>query len=217
MKSLIGAVTTATLILLAAGTARAEMYIGGSLGHAVTVPPVAEDSVNWWNNSHYVPGNDCGSVGCYSEQDPSGALKFFAGYQINPWLGVEGFLAYLGSYEGFATDGWTEAYTTADIGSLGLAAVGHIPLGSGRVSLLGKIGLHSWSIEGNEQIWDNWIDDGASGSFDESGTDFMGGIGVNINFGDHAAMRIEYEFFRAETANTEFGIGFLSVGGMYRF
>jgi hypothetical protein len=217
MKGLIGAVAAAMLVMLAAGTARAEMYIGGSLGHAATVPAVAEDSVNWWNNSNYVPGNDCDSVGCYSEQDPSGALKFFVGYQINPWFGVEGFLSYLGSYDSYATDGWTEAYTTADIGSLGLAAVGQIPLGSGRVSLLGKLGLHSWSIDGNEQIWDYGIGDGTSGSFSETGVDFMGGVGVNINFGQHAAMRVEYEFFAAQTANTDLGIGFLSVGGMYRF
>lgn len=211
------AIAAMAVTLLVAGTAQAQLYIGGSLGVADTDPAIAEDSVNWWNNTEYGPGFDCDTVGCYSEQDPSDALKFFIGYQVNPWFSVEGFGAYLGSYDSFATDLYTDAYTSADIRSYGIAAVGQIPLGSGRVSLLGKIGVHSWSIEGDEQIWDYWIDAGTSGSFKETGTDFMGGVGVNINFGDHAAMRVEYEYFAAETASTEFGIGFLSVGGMYRF
>ena len=203
--------------LSVAGTAQAQMYIGGSLGVATTDPVVAEDSVNWWNNTTYGPGLGCDEIGCYSEQDPSGAFKFFVGYQVNPWFSVEGFGVYLGSYDGFASDGWTDAYTTADIQSYGAAVIGQIPLGSGRVSLLGKIGVHSWSIDGAEQIWDYWIDDGTSGSFEETGTDLMGGVGININFGDHAAMRVEYEYFVAQTTSTEFGIELYSLGIMYRF
>ncbi len=154
MNFFIKAAVAIVVVFSAWGTAQAQMYIGGSLGYAATEPAVAEDSVNWWNNSTYGPGFDCDGIGCYSEQDPSGALKFFVGYQMNPWFSVEGFLAYLGQYNSFASDGWTEAYTTADSGTLGIAAVGQIPLGSGRVSQLGKLGLHSWSIQGDEQIWD---------------------------------------------------------------
>lgn len=55
------------------------------------------------------------------------------------------------------------------------------------------------------------------GSYDTSGTDLMGGLGVEVNFGERAAMRVEFEYFQANTDYSEFGIGLFSVGGMFRF
>lgn len=92
-----------------------------------------------------------------------------------------------------------------------------IPLGSGRVSLLGKLGIHSWTAEGDVYLVDVVYPATVYGTYEETGVDMMGGIGVEIGFGDRAAMRVEFEYFGAETDYTEFGIGFLSVGGMYRF
>lgn len=88
---------------------------------------------------------------------------------------------------------------------------------SERVSLLGKLGVHSWSADGTIDLWDSVEGDGYIGSYKVSGTDLMGGLGVEINFGERAAMRVEFEYFAANTDYSEFGIGLFSVGGMFRF
>jgi len=212
------AVAAVAVVFLVCETAQAEMYIGGSLGSSAMVPTVAEDSINQWNAFVWGPGNDCDTLGCYSEQASSYGLKLFAGYRFNPYFAAEGFVAYLGSFDAYANDGLSVySYTTADVSTLGIAAVGLIPLGSGRVSLLGKLGLHSWSAEGTVDLWDTAADDGVLGVYSTSGIDGMGGIGVQIDFGERAAMRLEFEYFAANTDYTEFGIGLLSVGGMFRF
>ena len=217
MKSHLKILATASLIALAASAARAEVYIGGSLGSTAMVPTVAEDSINQWNAIVYGAGNDCDTLACYSEEEASGGLKFFAGYRVNPYFAAEGFIAYLGTFDSYANDGISvDSYATADVGTLGIAAVGMIPVSS-RVSLLGTIGVHSWAIEGDIDLWDVDEVSGVVGSYEESGTDLMGGIGVQIDFGGHAAMRVEFEYFAATTDYTEFGIGFFSVGAMFRF
>lgn len=206
------------LLILSTTVTRAEGYVGGAIGSTAMVPTVAEDSINQWNAVVWGPGNDCDTLGCYSDQTSSGGLKLFAGYRVNPYFAAEGFIAYLGSFEAYASDGWgVDAYTTADVSTLGIAAVGLIPLGSGKVSLLGKLGLHSWSAEGTVDLWDTVAVDGVMGTYSTSGIDGMGGIGVHIDFGERAAMRVEFEYFAANTDYSEIGVGLLSVGGMFRF
>ena len=217
MKVTLKILAAATLMVLSATAARAEAYIGGSLGSSAMVPTVAEDSINYWNSIEYPGSGDCDALGCYSEEETSGGLKFFAGYRFNPYIAVEGFIAYLGSFESYADDGFgVDSYATADVGTVGIAAVGMFPV-SGRVSLLGKLGVHSWSTEGTIDLWDTVAGDGILGSYDTSGTDLMGGLGVHIDIGERAAMRVEFEYFAASTDYTEFGVGLFSVGGMFRF
>lgn len=216
MKVTLKILAAASLMALSATAARAEAYIGGSLGSSAMVPTMAEDSINEWNEFYYGAGNDCDTLGCYSEEETSGGLKFFAGYRVNPYFAVEGFIAYLGSFDSYADDGLVDSYSTADVGTLGIAAVGMFPVSS-RVSMLGKLGVHSWSAEGTIDLWDWDIGDGYVGSYDTSGTDLMGGIGVHIDIGERAAMRVEFEYFAANTDYTEFGVGLFSVGGMFRF
>ena len=217
MKKLLTTLAAASLMVLSANAARADIYIGGSLGVTSMSPTVAEDSVSDWNVAYYGAGSDCDSLGCTSEEETSGGLKFFAGYRVNSYFAVEGFLAYLGTFDSYANDNISaDSYATADVGTLGIAAVGMIPV-SERVSLLGKLGAHSWSAEGDIDLYDTWLTDGYVGSYKVSGTDLMGGLGVEINFGERAAMRVEFEYFQANTDYSEFGIGLLSVGGIFRF
>lgn len=218
MKMTLKLFAAMTLLVLSATAARAEGYVGGSLGTAATVPAIAEDLVTSWNAAQgYGPEFSCGTLTCYSEQDAAGALKVFAGYRVNPYFAVEGFIAHLGTYDSYAEDGsGTFAWASGDIGTIGIAAVGMFPV-SGRVSIIGKLGVHSWSAEGDFYVLDTWAGLEGWGTFDDSGTDGMGGIGVHIDIGERAAMRVEFEYFAAETTNTEFGIGLFSVGGMFRF
>jgi OOP family OmpA-OmpF porin len=219
MKVALKILTTASLMVLSATAARAEAYIGGSLGSSAMVPTVAEDSINQWNAYYYPGSGDCDALSCYSEEETSGGLKIFAGYRVNPYFAVEGFIAYLGSFDSYADDGYgVDSYATADVSTLGVAAVGMFPVSS-RVSLMGKLGAHSWSAEGTIDLLDTDITTppGYIGSYDTSGTDIMAGLGVHIDIGERAAMRVEFEYFAANTDYTEFGIGLFSVGGMFRF
>ena len=217
MKKLLTTLAAGSLMVLSANAARAEAYIGGALGYAATEPAIAEDFVTSWNAQYWGAGTDCETQDCYSSQNASSALKIFGGYRVNPYFAAEGFLAYLGTYDSYADDGWgTEAWATGDISTIGIAAVGMFPVSS-RVSLLGKLGIHNWSAEGDFLIYDFELNNFFYGTFEDSGTDVMGGIGVHIDIGERAAMRVEYEYFAAETTNTEFGFGFLSVSGMFRF
>lgn len=217
MKKLLTTLAAASLMVLSANAARAEAYIGGSIGSTAMVPTVAEDSISQWNAYAWGPGYDCDTVGCYSEEETSGGLKFFAGYRVNPYFAVEGFIAYLGSFDSYAEDGYgVYSSATANVGTLGIAAVGMFPVSS-RVSILGKLGVHSWSAEGDIYLVDLDYPAAGSGSYASSGTDFMGGIGVHIDIGERAAMRVEFEYFAANTDYSEFGIGLFSVGGMFRF
>lgn len=217
MKATLKLLAAAFLMVLSATAARAEAYIGGSLGATSMSPTVAEDSVSDWNYFEYGPGNDCDALGCTSEEETSGGLKFFGGYRFNPYIAVEGFAAYLGTFDSYADDGYgVDSFASAEVKTLGVAAVGMFPV-SERVSLLGKLGAHSWSAEGSIDLWDSVAGDGYAGSYKVSGNDFMGGLGVEINFGERAAMRVELEYFEASTNYTDFGIGLFSVGGMFRF
>jgi hypothetical protein len=218
MKVTLKILAVSALMVLPTTAARAEAYIGGSLGAAATDPAIAEDMASSWNAAMgYGPGSDCETLGCYSDQEASNALKVFAGYRVNPYFAVEGFIAYLGTYDSYAEDGFgTFAWASGDIGTLGVAAVGMFPVSS-RVSLMGKLGVHSWSSEGDFHVIDTSAGLEGWGTFDDSGTDAMGGVGVHIDIGERAAMRVEFEYFAAETTNTEFGIGLFTVGGMFRF
>lgn len=217
MKKILTIAAASLLLAAAANPAFAEGYIGGSLGGAAMEPTVAEDAVNTWNAIVYGPGNDCDTLGCSSSEDTSTGLKFFGGYRFSPYFAVEGFVAYLGQFDSYANDGYgVDAYASAEVDSLGVAAVGMLPV-TGRVSLLGKLGFHRWSADGDIDLWDSAAISGAVGSYNETGVDMMGGLGLHIDIGDHAAMRVELEYFAASTDYTDYGVGFFSVGGMYRF
>ena len=220
MKNTLKILAATSLMVLSANAAQAEGYVGGSLGTSAMAPAAAENSVNNWNALYYPPGNDCDSLGCYVEEETSGALKIFGGYRVNPYFAVEGFFAYLGSFDSYANDGITvDVFESVEADTLGIAAVGLIPLGSGKVSLLGKLGLHSWSADGTVDLVDTDISTppGIYADYSVSGTDGMGGIGVQIDFGERAAMRVEFEYFAINTDYSEFGVGLFSVGGMFRF
>ena len=218
MKSTLKLLSAITLLLLSTLPARGQGYVGGSLGFSAITPSVAENSIDQWNALNYGPGNDCATLGCYVEEEGAGALKIFGGYQVNSHFAVEGFFAYLGSFDSYADDGFgVTVFDSTSASTFGIAAVGLLPLGSGKVSLLGKLGLHSWSAEEKIDLWDAALGTGVFGTFNVSGTDGMGGIGVQMDISEQATMRVEFEYFAVNTDFSEFGVGMLSIGGMYKF
>lgn len=218
MKTVLQTIAAMSVLAVGATSAHAEAYIGGSLGSSAMEPSVAENSIDQWNALVYGPGNDCDILACYSEEETSTALKIFGGYRVNPHFAVEGFIANFGDFDSYAEDGFgVVASATADVSTVGVAAVGMIPVGDGSISLLGKLGLHSWSADGDVALWDFVAANGYVASYSESGTDLMGGIGMQVDFGINVGMRVELEYFAANTDFSDFGIGLFSVGAMFRF
>lgn len=217
MKGLIRTILAGVVLVSFATAAQAQGYIGGALGLAATDPALAEAAIDEYNALVYGPGNDCDALNCWSSQDSAGAGKIFGGYRFTPNLAIEGFAAFLGAYESEADDGFgVYAATDADVTSIGVAAVGTIPM-SDRIGFFGKLGLHSWKADGTTYLQDLAIPFAGAGSFEETGVDFMGGIGLNIGVTDQFAMRVEYEYFAASTDYTDFGLGLFSVGAVYQF
>lgn len=217
MKKLLKTFAAASLIILSATAARAEFYVGGAIGSTAMVPTVAEDSINKWIAAERTAYADCNLLACYSEEETSGGVKLFAGYRINDYFAVEGFAAYLGYFESFADDGSNIAsLASANVTTSGVAALGMFPLG-GQTSIFAKFGVHSWLMDGTVNLWDDGLVDGVLGTYTNSGSDFMGGIGAEFEIAPNAALRLELEYFAADTGDTDFGIGLFSIGGLLKF
>jgi len=116
------------------------------------------------------------SLGDFDLDKSDFAYKLFAGYQFNPIFAIEGGYNDFGSVKGrdlsVATDGWT---------AFGVAG---IPLGP--IRLFGKLGGIYWEsdIKGN------------GGSFNDDGTDWAAGAGLEFELGSFG-LRAEVEYFDA--------------------
>lgn len=217
MKMTLKLFTAMTLMVLSATAAQAEAYIGGSIGSTAMVPTVAEDSINKWIASNRPGYADCNLIACYADEETSGGLKLFAGYRVNDYFAVEGFIAYLGYFESYADDGSNiDSFATADVSTSGVAALGMFPV-SNQTSIFAKFGVHSWLMDGTVDLLDTGLGGGILGKYTNSGSDFMGGVGADFEIAPNAALRLEFEYFAANTGATEFGIGLFSIGGMFKF
>lgn len=217
MKSTLNILAAMILTVLSATAAHAEFYVGGSLGSTAMVPTVAEDSINKWIAANRPGYADCNLVPCYTEEDTSGGVKLFAGYRVNDYFAAEGFIAYLGYFESFADDGFNiDSFATANVTTSGIAALGMFPV-SNQTSIFAKFGVHSWLMDGTVDLVDYGLVDGVLGTYTNSGSDFMGGIGADFEIAPNAALRLELEYFAADTGATDFGIGLFSIGGLFKF
>lgn len=219
MKKLFLLAAIAFTAALPGTTARAQGYIGFALGNALMGPSLAEDSINYWNDITYGRPGTCVSAYCAPQKEGSGAAKLFGGYGISPNFAVEGFAAHLGSFGSSANDGaGVASYVSADIGTIGVAAVGIIPHSAGAGAFSGKIGLHSWSVDGSVDLLDTGPGGGTmTGGYSRSGTDMMFGIGSEFAIDSNATLRIELELFDVNTEDSDMAVLLFTVGGLYRF
>ena len=129
-------------------------------------------------------------------------LKVFGGWRFAPNLAAE--LAYvdLGSYG--------PAGATIDQYGVSAQFVGLVPLGQSGVSLFGKAGVFSWSVErynNNNYYY-------SSNNPDDSGTDLAVGAGLQIDFQGRMGLRAEWERFY-DVAGGD--VDLISAGFFYRF
>ncbi len=209
------AVAGATIFL--AGAAHAQGYVGATIGISATDPSLAEALVDEYNTVVYGPGNTCDALGCFVTEEGAGAAKLFGGYKFGDHFAVEGFLANLGNHVSAADDGWGVYGTVdADLTTVGAAVVGILPFGADS-AFFGKLGLHTWNVDGTYYLQDLAVPASGAGAFSESGTDLMIGLGFDIGMAPNFALRIELESYAMDTSLTPLTVGVLSIGGLYRF
>jgi OOP family OmpA-OmpF porin len=152
------------------------------------------------------------------ERDEDRGYKVFGGYQFNRNLAVEAGFFDLGSF------GYTA--TTTPIGSLGgdirikginLDLVGMFPI-TDKLSVLGRVGVTSARTRGSFGATGAASLPYASANPSERATNVKFGAGLNYDFTESLAMRLEAERYRVNDAVGNKGhVDMVSVGLVYRF
>lgn len=179
----------AIAVLMTAGNANAQFYVGGSVGSAT----VAVD----------IPDEDLGEVFEFDENDF--AWKGFAGYnfELGPVdLAIEGGYVDLGAPVADLLGSEVELDVT------GLDAFAVLGFNLGPVGLFAKAGMVSWDAEASIDSIDAGSDDG---------TDPAYGIGARFAIGN-LEIRGEYEMFDIDPEDTSSAdVYMLSAGLVYNF
>jgi len=210
------ALVLAAAIALSAGAAHAQGYVGATIGISATDPSLAEAAINEYNTI-FRPPNYCVAWGCSVTEDSAGEAKLFGGYRFGPHFAVEGFLANLGNHVSAAFQGWSiDASVHAEVTTVGAAVVGILPFGADS-AFFGKLGLHTWNVDGTYFLQTPLSPAFSAGTSSESGTDLMIGLGFDIGMAPNFALRIELESYAMDDPLIPVGVGVLSIGGLYRF
>jgi outer membrane protein with beta-barrel domain len=150
-----------------------------------------------------------GSVGDATINDEDSGFSFDAndtGYKVFAGFTLFKFFALEASYVDLGTPEDTIAGTEISVDATGwdVYAVGILPLGK-HFEIFGKAGIIVWDAETS-----------VTGSADESddGNDPAYGAGVAFKFGEHIALRLEYERFDISDVDK---VEMASVGAEFRF
>ena len=186
-------VAIAALVLgaaLGAGQAKAQAYLGGSIGQSDIDEQIATGLITGGS----VDGTDS-------------AFKIFGGYMFNRHFGLElayvdlGEASYSGNFVGLPVTGGR-----VELSGVNISALGALPIGE-RFSLFGKIGLFMWDAEASDTTG------GVPFSAQQDGTDLSFGIGLGYQFTRNLGVRAEWEMFTTEDAESSL----ISVGLLWRF
>jgi opacity protein-like surface antigen len=150
-----------------------------------------------------------GSVGDASISDEDSGVKFDGsdtGYKVYGGFTLFKFFGLEASYLDFGAPEDEVGGTDISIDTTGwdVYAVGILPLGK-HIELFGKAGIIVWDAETS-----------VTGSSDESddGNDPAYGAGIAFKFGEHIALRLEYQVFDISDVDD---VAFGSVGAEFRF
>jgi OOP family OmpA-OmpF porin len=130
-----------------------------------------------------------------SQNKTDTGYKFFAGYQLTPYFGLEGGYTDLGKFS-YNYSGATSATSTYKANAWSLAATGTAPLGQG-FSLIGKLGFAR--TQAKDSIGDpggllmGVANPALLGNSTSSRTAFLWGGGLEYAFNRMYSLRAEYE------------------------
>jgi len=165
------AVSVLAILLLSVSSAYAAGYAGYYVGGGV-----GASFVRWeWNE---LEESD------FEVRGADFAWKVFGGYNLIPFLALEGGYRSLGK----VTDKLENIVYASETTGWDIEAMGILPMGV--ANFWAKVGFFRWSSEGG------LLDDPRK----ESGTDFMWGLGAGISI-LNLGVRIEWEKFEVEDAS----------------
>jgi OOP family OmpA-OmpF porin len=189
-----------------------------ALAVALALPSaaMAQGMSNFMQDSHWYVGGGIGQSTVdinedlgpgVSMDDKDTSFRIFGGYQFNKNFGVEFGYADLGSAK--ATDGIDTV--TWDAKAWDLMAVGTLPLGDGKFSLIGKLGFYKGDLDAS---------DSTGGSASESTTDFTFAIGAGYDFNKNLGIRAEWQQYKGmgkQDTTGEADVDVFSINVVYRF
>ncbi|HEX7035549.1 MAG TPA: outer membrane beta-barrel protein [Pseudomonadales bacterium] len=185
----LAALAAAALFAFAAGPAGAAengFYIGGSIGSSLVED---QDDIDIGDE-----------VEEFDLDDDDFGWKGFVGFQILPFLAVEGGYVDFGEVEGDTTS----LTVNTEIDGWNAFVVGKIPIAF--VDVFGKVGIISWDLDVS-------LDPDADDNFSSSDEDVAYGVGAAINLGK-LGIRAEAERFDVSDIDDLY---LLSVGLTYTF
>lgn len=183
----------------------------------------AQEKVDWYlgagiGDSTYDTGvNSISGTASLDEDDRT--AKIFAGASFSPNLAIELQYSDLGEATLSGNDGdrfnindsafvftSDNAHITAEGESIGISVVGSLPINE-RFNAFGRIGLHSWEVNGAVTAPDQRAE------LEDDGTDIFLGIGMEIALLEQVGLRIEAERYELDDEDVS------SIGGslIYRF
>lgn len=188
----------------AAADTNAGWYLGGALGRA-TVKDTAD-------TGHLVSFNrDSSNVGA----------KFFGGYRLNPYLGLEAAYSHFGKEKYSYTDTGLTGAGELKAEAFSLAATGRLPIND-VFAATGKIGV----ARVHSHYHESWVDSGTPGSDSDSQNSMvpMLGLGAEYTLNKSLSIRAEYEAYgKAKIVDSSYvgaakvKTALLSVGVAYHF
>jgi OOP family OmpA-OmpF porin len=112
--------------------------------------------------------------------DQDTGVKFFGGVMFTPYIGLELSLIDFGNFSGsFPREDWQAS-------GANFSLVGALPLQGSNVSLFGKVGANSWTVD------DNVISFGTAST---SGTSLSYGMGAEVEFNRDVGANVQWERF----------------------
>jgi len=207
----------AALLSLPCGAVYAQSqgwYIGAGAGQSKATNAASCSDLNGVLD----PGFSC------SSNDTGTGLKVFAGYQFNPYLGVEGSYVDLGKFKISASGTVALNPATADgsdkASGFGLDAVGTLPINE-QFGLLARVGAFHWTLDSTASVTlgGGIPNPTTTASEKPSGTGVDFGVGAKYDFNSVAGLRVEWQRFKS-IGNDDTGksdVDLISASLLYRF
>lgn len=159
----------------------ADVYFGAGFG---------QSTVDKFDSACSVIDNGVAPA-CAGSTDRSGnALKAFAGFKLNPNVGIEAFYVDLDKATTSGTDGGNTLSAEAKAKGFGVSVLGIIPM-SPSADFFAKVGAFRWKVDASATL------NGVTVSADDTGTDLTYGVGVQFKITNNLSWRGEFETFKS--------------------
>ncbi len=157
-------------------------------------------------------GDVCSDLPGFTCDNKDTAFRIFGGYQFHRNIGVEVGYADLGKAKFRGTSGSVSVSGEEEFSAWDLVAVGTWPIGTA-FSVYGKLGMYHGEAKANATA--SLAGVSATGSGDDSGSDFTYGLGAGFDFTKNVGARLEWQRYNGFGDAKDLDV--ISLGVLYRF